>query len=137
MSDTLLNTITELHRLNVLDHGITELLKDILVDVDSLNSQANLAGVRESDLSDLWCSLGDIDVLGDDTWVVTTKLESHALEGLGAGLHDLLASEGGAGEGDLVNLGRVSQVIRDKETGRRTSGWEVIHGPRLSSPERH
>ena len=113
MSNTLLSTIAELHRFDVLNHGITELLKDILVNINTLNSQANLSRVGKSDLSDLWCGLGDIDVLGDDTWVVTAELESHALEGLGAGLHDLLACEGGAGEGDLVNLAIVSQMALD------------------------
>ena len=104
MGNTLLSTVTELHRLNVLNHSITELLKDILMNINTLNSQADLSRVGKCHLSDLWCGLGDIDVLGDDTWVVAAELESHALEGLGAGLHDLLTSEGGAGEGDLVNL---------------------------------
>lgn len=113
VGDALLNSVTELHVvLDVVNHGISELVEDALVDVNALDSQADLTGVGECDLSDLWCGLLNVNVLGDNAGVVASKLESDALEGLGARLHDLLTSEGRAGEGDLVNLQNISHMLR-------------------------
>jgi hypothetical protein len=47
----------------------------------------------------------NVDILSDDTGVVTSKLKSHTLEGLAASCHDLLSCSNATSETDLGNAG--------------------------------
>lgn len=87
--------------LGEVDHLLEELLVDALVDVDALGGDADLARVLEGAHDDLGSDLLDVDVGQDDGGVVATELEGDALQGAGAGGHDLLAGGDGAGEGNL------------------------------------
>ena len=93
--------VTDLDGLGEVDHLLEELLVDALVDVDALGGDTDLARVLEGTHNDLGGGLLDVNVGEDDGGVVATELEGAALEGVGAGGHDLLAGGDGAGEGDL------------------------------------
>jgi len=97
--------VANLDGLGEVDHLLEELLVDALVDVDTLGGDADLAGVLEGTHDNLRGGLLDIDVGEDDGGVVAAELEGAALEGVGAGGHDLLAGGDGTGEGDLGDTG--------------------------------
>lgn len=98
------------------DHGSV----DLLVDVNTLSSNANLGSesaskrlirtgptylttVLEGTHNKLWSSSLNIDIFSDDTGVVAAELESNTLESLAASSHNLLSGGGAACETDLCN----------------------------------
>jgi hypothetical protein len=100
------------------DHGSV----DFLVDVDALGGNADLVrklalercmrddqtyltAVLEGTHDELRSSSLNVNILSDDTGIVTSKLESHTLEGLAAGSHDLLSCGNATGETDLGDTG--------------------------------
>lgn len=99
--DALLVALAGLDRLGELDSFVTELLVDVFVNVYTLDGKADLAGVEEGEGGNFLSGGYNIDVLADNGWVVAAELEGDTLEGLGCGLHDLLASDRGTSEGDL------------------------------------
>ena len=78
--------------LGELDHLLQHLIVDILVDVDTLGGDTDLAGVLESTHDELWSNLLDVDVGQNDGGIVATELKGHTLESAGSGRHDFLAS---------------------------------------------
>lgn len=62
-----------------------------------------MATVLESSHNELRSSSLNINIFSNNTGVVAAKLESNTLEGLAASSHDLLSSNGAAGETDLRN----------------------------------
>lgn len=61
--------------------------------------------VLESTHDKLRSSSLNVDILSDDTGIVTSKLKSHTLEGLAASCHDLLSCGNATSETDLGNAG--------------------------------
>jgi hypothetical protein len=97
--------VADLDGLGEVDHLLEEFGVDVFVDVDTLGGDTDLAGVLEGAHDDLRSDFLDVDVGEDDGGVVAAELKGAALEGVGAGSHDLLASGDGAGERDLGDTG--------------------------------
>jgi len=116
------------------------------VDVDTLGGNANLVKklasgryirdyptylttVLEGTHDKLRSSSLNVNILSDDTGIVTSKLKGHTLEGLAASSHDLLSSGNATSETDLGNAGvlgehRTKLVITTEDlndTGREDS----------------
>jgi hypothetical protein len=62
-----------------------------------------LTAVLEGTHDKLGSSSLNVNILSDDTGIVTSKLESHTLEGLATSSHDLLSCRNATGETDLGN----------------------------------
>ena len=82
-----------------------ELVVDALLDVDAGAGAAALAVVEEDAEVDPGDGVLDVGVVEDDVGGLAAQLEGDLLEvGVGGGLEDLATDEGGAGEGDLVDV---------------------------------
>lgn len=87
---------------DLIEHGVV----DLLVDVEALDSHAQLAGPQERDAGDPGAHDRRVRVLEHDGGVVAAELQRHALEARrAAGLHDLLPGLARAGEADLADAG--------------------------------
>lgn len=106
--------VANLVGLGALLEGIEELVVDALVDEDTRAGAAALAVVEVDAEVDPRDGLLDVGVGEDDVGGLATQLEGDLLQvGGGGGLHDGAANDGGAGEGDLVDV----HVGRDGSTG--------------------
>ncbi|KAI3479986.1 hypothetical protein L1887_57884 [Cichorium endivia] len=102
--DALLVTGAHLEVLNDLGECRLELVVDVLVDVDALGGDADLARVEEGTEEHVLCGGGHVRLLREhDARVVATELEGEALERGRAALGDEAASDGATGERDLLD----------------------------------
>jgi hypothetical protein len=129
--DTALVPLTVLQGLGELNSGSEELVIYALVDINALQGQANLSRVEEGEGGNLSSGGLDVDICAHNGWVIAAELQSDTLESLGGRLHNLLTSECGAGEGDLVNA-RVgcepwAKVVIAADNLDDT-GWEEVLG---------
>lgn len=123
-------TITRLDvALGKLDHGISELVVDFLMDIDSLGQHANLARVQKGQRSKLGHALGDVHILANNGGIVSAQLERVPLERLCAARGDALSRGDGTGEGNEVNVrvlrhpgAEVVVAAEDLEDARREHG---------------
>src|SRR6185312_12668433 len=86
------------------------LLVLVLVHVQPLQGRAGLPRVDETAPEQLLQQGLDVGSREDDTRIVATQLECHALERLGRAAHDLLSGGDRAREHDLVDTGMRGQV---------------------------
>lgn len=85
--------------------SLNEFVVDALLDVDTRAGAAALAMVEENTEIDPADSIFNVGVVEDDVGALATKLESNLLQiALGGSLEDGSADDGGASEGDLVNI---------------------------------
>lgn len=116
--------------------GLDELVVYALLDVDTGTGAAGLAVVVVDTKVDPVDGLLDVGVVEDDVGGLATKLQGNLLQvGGGGSLHDLSADNGGAGEGNLVNVhvggdGSTSNLAETRDqvedTGRETSLLDVL-----------
>ncbi len=78
---------------------------DRIVDVEPLDGDTRLAGVKHGSGIELWCHVVRVDVPEDDRRVIAAEFQGQALQRPGGARHHLLAGRGGAGERDLGHVG--------------------------------
>lgn len=84
---------------------LEELVVDVLLDEDAAAGAAALAVVEVDAEVDPGDGVFDVGVVEDDVGALAAELEGDLLQvALGGGLEDLATDEGGAGEGDLVDV---------------------------------
>lgn len=95
---------------------LQEFVLDALLDVDTGRGAADLAVVEEDTHVAPLDGVVNVGVFKDDGGRLAAEFEGDLLEvGLGGGLQEETAGTGGAGEGDLVDLG----VLDDGSAGGR------------------
>ena len=127
---------------DVLGRALLELLHELVVNallhVDTRAGAAALAVVEEDTKVDPGDGVVDVGVLEDDVGGLATELESDLLEvGGGSSLEDLATDDGGASEGDLVDVhvggegstGDLTETRDDvDDTGREASLLDELGG---------
>lgn len=105
LESLLVERVTDLVLSSALLEGGQELVVDALLDEDTGTGAAALAVVVVNTEVDPVDGVLDVGVVENDVGGLATKFEGNLLEvGGGSGLHDGSANDGGASEGDLVNV---------------------------------
>ena len=85
--------------------ALDKLVVNALLNVDTATGTAALAVVEENTKVDPGNGIVNVGVVKDDVGALATKLEGDLLQvGACCSLHDLTADDGGASEGNLVNV---------------------------------
>lgn len=103
--------------------ALNELVVDAFLDVDARSGTAALAVVEENTKVDPGDGIVNVCIVEDNVRALATELEGDLLQvGAGSGLHDLATNNGGASEGNLVDV----HVCRDGGTGDLTESREDV-----------
>ncbi len=96
-------------RLEFLGKGVV----NAVLHVDAVDAHTGLPGVAVLGLHGALHRLVQVGVIEDDKWRVAAQLQGHLLDPRRALLHQLGAHFGGAGEGNLADLGVGGQLVAD------------------------
>lgn len=113
-------------RANNVDKLVQKCVVDVLVDVDALARDAELARVEEGAESHLRRDNVEVNVGADDAGAVSAELEGNVLELAAGRRHDLLARCRGPGEADLLD----ARVVADHGTEARIAVEGLQHASR-------
>lgn len=126
-----LEWITDLQGRDLFLECLHELVVDAILNVDSRSGAAALTVVEEETESSPLDGLVEIGVLADDVGRLASQFEGDLLQvGLGSGLHNGSANEGGTSEGNLLDVhvrcnGGASDLAVTADDVDDT-GWEDI-----------
>ncbi len=108
-------------------HALLELgdeaLLDALLHEQAGTGAADLALIEPDGIDQAFDGAVDVGILEDDVGALAAQFERKALAGASGGFADDLADFGGAGEGDLVDIG----VVDDGGAGLALAGDDIDH----------
>jgi len=120
--------------------SLDELVVDAFLNVDTATGTAALSVVEEDTEVDPRNGIVDVCIVKDNVWRLATKLKGDLLQvGASSGLHDLATDNGGASEGNLVNVhvsgnGGTSSLAKSRNDINDT-WWEASLLDELGSVE--